>query len=76
MTNKGLLIQTPGVVMKMKRGDGGSVLSTESVLSNGKLFWLLLPFVILTLNSALSAPHHPKALVSIVLSILSHIYFW
>ena len=62
--------------MKMKRGDGGSVLNTESVLSNGKLFWLLLPFVILTLNSALSAPHHPKALVYIVLSILSHIYFW
>ena len=76
MTNKGLLIRTPGVVMKMKRGDGGSGPSTESVLSNGKPLRLLLPFVILTLNSALSAPHPPKALVYIVLSILSHIYFW
>ena len=76
MINNGLIIPTARVVMKMKRGDGSSGPSTESVLSDGKLFWFLLPFAILTLNSVLFAPQHHKALVYIVLSTLSHIYFW
>lgn len=45
--------------MKIKGDEVGGRPSKESAPNNGKLLLLLLPFVILTLNSVLFPPHHP-----------------